>query len=60
MLSHLQGGATLLFIVNTLKFPFANLMFGLSWPLLPADTEAFSLYNIGGLCVELTGVITYQ
>mgnify|MGYP004081266331 CR=1 FL=1 len=49
-----------MFIVNTLKFPVANLVFGISWPLLPADKEAFSVYNIGGLCVEMTGVILFQ
>lgn len=55
-----QAGATLLWLVNTLKFPIANLMFYFRWPLLHGDPRALSWSNILGLCVEFSGVACFQ
>lgn len=49
-----------MFVANTVTFPFANLLFGVKWPLLGADKLAASPYNAAGLVVELSGVCGFQ
>lgn len=52
------GGALLTFVTNTLSFPISALLFAVSWPYL--KSQSISWYVIGGLGIEISGVILFR
>eukprot|EP00164_Ancoracysta_twista_P000541 GFYU01000722.1.p1 GENE.GFYU01000722.1~~GFYU01000722.1.p1 ORF type:complete len:415 (+),score=129.18 GFYU01000722.1:153-1397(+) len=52
------GGATLMFVTNTITFPMSTMMFSFSWPLLSA--VPFTIWTVIGLLIESLGVVIYR